>query len=62
MSVCGYFACVYVYASFLCLVSTRPEEGIGFPEIGVTGGCELPHSGAGNQLNSSGRASDVPEC
>lgn len=30
------FACTYACVAHVCLVHTRPEEGIGYPATGVT--------------------------
>lgn len=37
----------------MCWCPWLPEEGIGFPRAAVTGGCELPDSGAGYPTHSS---------
>lgn len=36
------FACIYVCALHRCWCSQRSEEGIKFPETGITNGCEDP--------------------
>lgn len=46
----------------MCWCPWLPEEGIGFPRAAVTGGCELPDSGAGYPTHSSGKAANVPNC
>ena len=38
-----------VYEPHVCLVPKRPEEGAGVSGTRVTGTCELPEVGAGNQ-------------
>lgn len=43
----------------LCLCPRRPEAGIGFPEAGITGRCELPEGNAGNQAQVLCRAVSV---
>lgn len=45
---------VHVYG---CL--ERPERGIRFSETRVTGGCELPHLDACNQVQSYARAANA---
>lgn len=40
------FVCTYC---MIVQVPWRPGEGIGVPGAGVTGNCELPSIGAGNQ-------------
>lgn len=35
------FACMYVFAPYVRLVSWEPEEGIRSPESGITGSCKL---------------------
>lgn len=43
------FAYMYVWASYACLVWPETEEGMGSPEAGAMGGCELP---CGRHLSS----------
>lgn len=40
--------CVGVCTECRCL--WRPEKGVWSPDGGITGGCELPHMDAGNQV------------
>lgn len=44
----------------MCWCPWLPEEGFGLPRAAVTGGCELPDSGAGYPTHSSGKAANVP--
>lgn len=35
------FVCVYMCTMSVYLMPLEAREGVGFPEIGITGGCEL---------------------
>jgi hypothetical protein len=42
--------------TYECTCLQRPEEGIGCPGVGLTGGREPPDMEAGSKLRSSARA------
>lgn len=48
------FACVCAYTR-ACMHTQRPEKGVGFPQAGLIGGCEMFSIDArGIKLRSSG--------
>lgn len=62
LSVCGYFACMRVYASRdACLLPTRPEDGISPPGTAVTEN-QIHPVGPRSQTRSSGRAVKAFNC
>lgn len=57
-----YFACMYIYVTFACLVHAEVRRRVRFPGTGVAAGCELPlGAGSGTQvLCQSSKCAKLP--